>query len=83
MTTRLERAAIAGFLAFQHDVAPEGRTSWDDVPEEMRVTFRMVADAVLMTDGAPMEQHEHTIIVGGVCVGCGENVGPPGAQSSD
>jgi hypothetical protein len=24
------------------------------------------------------KEHEHTIIVGGICIGCGKNVGPPG-----
>ena len=47
---RLERAAIAAFLAFQHDVAPSGRISWESAPAEMRETVRMVADAVLMID---------------------------------
>jgi hypothetical protein len=45
---RLELAARAAFMSFSHDVAPEGQMRWEDAPEDMRVTFRMVADAVLM-----------------------------------
>lgn len=45
---RLERCAIAAYHAFQHDVASQGRIQWEAVPEEVRVTFRAVADCVLM-----------------------------------
>jgi hypothetical protein len=45
----IERAAIAAFIAFGHDVERKPTIDdWFDAPEEFRVTFRMVADAVLM-----------------------------------
>lgn len=47
---RLELAARAAFAAFGHDVATP--TPWAEVPEDFRVTFRMVADAVLMVADA-------------------------------
>lgn len=56
MTERLERAAITGFFAYQHDVPPESQQRWEDVRESTRVTFRMVADAILMMDAEHMFQ---------------------------
>lgn len=44
----IERAAKAAFYAFGHGVAADPRLSWEDAPEDFRITFRMVADAVLM-----------------------------------
>lgn len=43
---RLELAARAAFAAFGHDVATP--MPWEQAPEDFRITFRMVADAVLM-----------------------------------
>lgn len=45
----LEQAAIAAFVAFGRDVAETPTIeSWRQAPEDFRITFRMVADAVLM-----------------------------------
>lgn len=46
MSTR-ETAAEAACRAFGWDVAPEGQMTWAQAPEDFRITFRKVADAVL------------------------------------
>lgn len=53
MTTPHELAAITAFFAFAHDVENKPTIdTWLDAPEEIRITFRMVADAVLTVTAA-------------------------------